>query len=229
MTQLKSLGKEQYRRIYKNHGAPDNLYGVPISDLKTIVKKVKKNHALSLELYETGQSDAMYLAGLIADEKKISAAELEHWAQTAPWYMISEYTVPWVAAESPYGWELGLKWIESPSELIQCAGWNALSGCLALYPDDKIEGDTVFQLLGRIEKTIHQSLNRVRYSMNSFVIATGTYYLPLHDRAREVAENVGKVSVDLGGTACKVPFAPEYIQKVIGKGIVGKKRKEVRC
>ena len=65
--------------------------------------------------------------------------------------------------------------------------------------------------------------------MNGFVIAIGTYVVNLTDKALEVANEIGKVSVDLGGTACKVPLATDYIGKVIDKGGAGKKRKTARC
>ena len=55
----------------------------------------------------------MYLAGLIADDDKITKEQLNQWADEAYWYMISEYTVPWVAAESRFGMELAMEWIES--------------------------------------------------------------------------------------------------------------------
>jgi hypothetical protein len=33
----------------------------------------------------------------------------------------------------------------------------------------------------------------------------------------------------MGGTACKVPDAAEYIQKVQKRGAIGKKRKTTKC
>ena len=33
----------------------------------------------------------------------------------------------------------------------------------------------------------------------------------------------------MGGTACKVPYAPEYIQKSMNCGSAAKKRKAIRC
>jgi hypothetical protein len=65
--------------------------------------------------------------------------------------------------------------------------------------------------------------------MNGFVIAVGGAVAPLADLAIATGEKVGTVSVDMGGTACKVPFAPEYIRKVHAKGNLGKKRKTVKC
>jgi hypothetical protein len=44
-----------------------------------------------------------------------------------------------------------------------------------------------------------------------------------------VAERIGKVSVDMGGTACKVHLATAYIKKTADKGTIGKKRKSARC
>jgi hypothetical protein len=47
--------------------------------------------------------------------------------------------------------------------------------------------------------------------MNGFVIAVGTYVEALTEKSKEVAKDIGVVSVDVGGTACKVPMANEYI------------------
>ena len=72
LTELKSYGDAQTKKTLMRHGAHEPVFGVKVADLKKILKKTKKNHELSLELYETGNSDAMYLAGLMADEKQIS-------------------------------------------------------------------------------------------------------------------------------------------------------------
>ena len=72
MKDLEAFGNEQTKRTHSRHGATGNFFGVKVGDMKKIVKKVKKDHQLSLELYATGNGDAMYLAGLIADEKAIS-------------------------------------------------------------------------------------------------------------------------------------------------------------
>ncbi|MCW3072994.1 MAG: alkylation repair protein [Flaviaesturariibacter sp.] len=122
LIQLKAMGSSNVQRIFDRHGVKDINYGVKIGDLKKIQKVVKKNHQLALELYETGVSDARYLAGLIADEKAVTKAELQHWLDTTESSSIFEYTIPWLAAESPYGWQLGKAWIASADEKKQTAG-----------------------------------------------------------------------------------------------------------
>lgn len=229
LKELESYGNEGTKRVYLNHGAKEPLFGVKVGDLKKIVKKVKKNHQLSLELFATGNADAMYLAGLIADENQISEEDLQQWASQANFYWVSEYAVAWVAAESRFGWELGLEWIESDKENVATTGWSTLSSFAGITPDDELDIEKYSQLLDRVEKEIHSSKNRVRYTMNGFVIAVGAYIEALHEKANAVAKNIGKVSVEMGGTACKVPLATEHIKKVVDRGSLGKKRKEARC
>lgn len=229
ITELKKLGSEQTKRIFMSHGAAEPFYGVKVGDMKLIQKKVKKNHELSLELFDTGILDAMYLAGLIAEPKKMTKEQLQHWAENGKWYMVWEYTVAWMAAESNHGWELALEWIDADSEGVQSAGWATLSCIVALKQDAELDITALKKLLKRVQGKLHKAHNRVRYTMNNFVISVGSYVAELTDTATVVAENIGKVHVDMGGTACKVPDAKDYIYKVIDKGYLGKKRKTVVC
>lgn len=227
MREMESYADERTKNTHLKHGAKEPLFGLKVADLKKILKKTKKNHELSLELYNTGNSDAMYLAGLMADEKKISKNELNQWVKKAYWYFLSEYTVPWLAAESPYGFELGLEWIKSPEETIASAGWSTLSNYASIT--DSLDLDIYGSLLEEVEKNIHNAKNRVRYTMNGFVIAVGSYIPELSDKAKKIALKIGKVDVYMGGTSCKVPLATDYIKKVEDKGRIGKKRKMARC
>ncbi len=218
IAQLKAFGSEQTKKTFLRHGAKEPFYGVKVEDLKKIQKKVKKNHELSLELYDSGISDAMYLAGLIADEKKISKAELQKWAETASWYMISDFTVPWVAAESAYGLELGLEWIKSDEEKIASSGWATLSSLVSVKPNSELDIALFSKLIEEVEASIHQAKNRVKQTMNAFLIAVGSYIPELTEKATQAGIRNGKIVVDMGDTACKTPYAPDYIKKVEDKG-----------
>lgn len=229
MDALKALGNEQTKKTFLKHGAKEPFYGVKVGDLKTIQKKVKKDHSLALDLYNTGNSDAMYLAGLIADEKQISVEELQSWVDKANWYMISEYTVAWIAAESKHGIEMANAWIEDKQEHIASAGWATWSNLLALIPNESIDVKYIQSLMHRVLNSIHDSQNRVRYSMNGFIISVGAYIPELADEALEIATKIGKVHVNVGDTACKVPDAFTYIKKVHDRSGTAKKKKKVRC
>jgi 3-methyladenine DNA glycosylase AlkD len=229
MQELEKMGSEQTRKTFTNHGAPADMFGVKVGDMKTIVKRVKKNHELAIGLYNTGNSDAMYLAGLIGDETKMTKADLNKWAKKSTWHMISEYTVPFVASESPFAWELANEWINSNRENVASAGWATLSAYVSITPDEQLDLSALKKLMAIIKKDIHQQPNRVRYTMNVFLISVGSYVRALTEDAKKVATYIGHVYVEMGKTSCKVPDAVDYMNKTIARNPLGKKKKTARC
>jgi hypothetical protein len=205
------------------------VFGVKIEEMKKIQKRIKKDYQLALDLYDTGIYDAMYLAGLIADDLRMTKQDLRHWIEGANCPPLGEYTVAWVAAGSHHGPELALEWIESGKETVAAAGWATLSCLVGIRDDADLDVAELKLLLARVQETIHQQPNRVRHVMNGFVIALGSYVKTLTDTALQTAAKIGVVEVDKDGTACKVPSAAEYIQKVRNRGAIGKKRKTAKC
>ena len=231
MVQLKKKGSEKTRKTYARHGmATERVYGVSMADLKVIAKTIKGQQALACQLYETGNLDAMYLAGMVADGSRMSTKQLDEWAEgAANLRMISEYTVPWVAVESQHARELAMQWIDSKKEHVASSGWCTYSGLLATKEDAALDLKEIEKLLGTVVKRIKNAQNRERYTMNGFVITVGTYVKPLLKQAKAAAEQIGEVSVDVGDTACNIPLATAYIQKAETTGRVGKKKKTIRC
>ena len=227
--QLKALSTENIKKMLLKHGAKEPVLGVKVEELKKFQKKIKKDYQLALDLYDTGIYDAMYLAGLVADDMKMSKADLNHWAANAKSVGIAEYTVAWVASEGKHGHDLALEWIDSKDEIVASAGWATLANLVALKPDAELDLAELEALLQRVRDTIHHAPNRVRYVMNGFVIAAGSYVKELTELALASGEKIGEVTVDMGDTECKVPFAPDYIRKVETRGAIGKKRKMARC
>jgi 3-methyladenine DNA glycosylase AlkD len=229
MTQLQSQGSESIKKILLKHGVKEPFFGVKVEYLKQIQKKVKKDYQLAKDLYATGNADAMYLAGLIADDDKMTQADLQTWADQAVSNNISEYTVPWVATGGKHGYEMALKWINSPEEYVAAAGWATLRDVVAVKPDNELDIPALKLLLSKVEQTIHSAPNRVRSTMNSFVIAAGSFVTALTEDAIATAKRIGTVNIDMNGTACKVPDVTDCVMKIKARGSIGKKKKTVKC
>ncbi len=229
MRLLESKGSEQTRKTFRRHGAPESMFGVKVGDLKPIAKQIKGDQALAMQLYATGNSDAMYLAGLVASGAEMKRSELDRWAKDATWHMISACTVPWVASEHPDAVPIALKWIDSPKALIAEAGWATLAAVVSVRKDEDLPIKEFAALLARVVKTIHAAPNRVRYTMNSFIICCGTYVAPLADKAMAAAQKIGRVEVDMGNTDCHVPDAATYMVKCRRGMPVAPKRKTAKC
>jgi 3-methyladenine DNA glycosylase AlkD len=229
LNELKALGSESYKRVIFKHGVSEPCYGVKIGDMQKIVKRIKKDYQLALALYDTGVYDAMYLAGLIADDAKMTKKDLTHWLKQAYCRPLAGWTVAWVAAGSSFGWELALEWIDSKETLQAVAGWATLASLVSVKSDEDLDLKQLKSLVKRVRKSIHQETDEVRYHMNAFLISLGSYVEPLLDEVLKAAEKIGPVTADLGDNDCKTPSITEYIAKVEKRGAIGKKRKTAKC
>lgn len=229
MAALEAKGSASVKTLWLKHGAREPFFGVKIGDLKVIAKPLKGNQELALELYATGNGDAQYLAGMVADGRRMTARQLQSWADRASWRMIAGTIVPWVTSEHPDGFALARKWIDAKQEAVVIAGWYSLGAIVAVRPDADLPVKEVGALLDRIAKTLPKCPDRVRQAMNGYLIAVGTYVAPLADRAIATARKVGRVEVDVGDTECQIPDAESYILKGRRGAAIAPKRKTVRC
>jgi 3-methyladenine DNA glycosylase AlkD len=229
INELEGLGSEGTKKVLRNHGAREPFFGVKIGDMKKIQKRIKVDYQLALDLFDTGNYDAMYLAGLIADDARMTKEDLQRWVTKAYCVPIAGSAVAWVAAGSQHGHDLALEWIESKDALTAATGWAVLSSLVSIKDDAELDLAELKRLLQRVQKTIHLAANAVRYQMNCFVIAAGSYVRSLTALAIETGEKIGKVSVNMGNNSCVAFYSPDYIRKVEKHGTLGKKRKSAKC
>jgi len=228
MEYLASKGSEQTIKIFRNHGCTSELFGVKVGDMKPLQKQIKTDHTLALDLYKTQNSDAQYFAGLIADPKEFSEDQFEEWADHATWYMITEYALAWNLAESEKCVSICKKWINSSSDIRKEAAWAALGAYLGITKDENLPKDWLMELLKKAESEIRKESGRVAYTMNGFVIALGGVE-GFTESCIEVGKRIGKVEIEMGKTACKVPYIPDYIDNMVKRGRIGKKKKTAKC
>ena len=207
---LENAGTAQNRKIYRRHGAGENLYGVSFADLGALAKQIKKDQTLAEALWRTGNHDARMLATMIADPKTISTDTLRGWAGDLDNYVLTD-ALSSLAAATPFAMELMRAWTPSEDEWAGRAGWMLLAQ-IAMRQADL--ADAFFlDYLAQIEAQIHSRKNRVRDAMNSALIAIGIRNTALKQAAVQSAERIGVVRVDHGETGCKTPDACGYIEK----------------
>lgn len=229
MQELEALGKERTKKMYISNGAHEPVFGVATGAMKPIAKKIKINQPLAEELYATGNYDAMYFAGVIADPKAMTEADFDRWMESAYFYMLSDYVVAVTLSESDIAQDVADKWIESGDELKMSAGWSCYCWLLGNRKDHEFSESKIATMLERVKTTIRESPERTKSAMNNFVYTVGVSYLPLHEMAVETAEAIGTVEMKRPNKKSTFLHAYENIQKEIEKDRIGFKRKYVRC
>lgn len=208
---LKKLGKPQTAAIYKHYGTGSNVYGVLTSEIAKLKKKIKIDHALSLELWKTGNAEARVLALQVADPAKVTQAHAKAFVADGQFPFVGWYLSDLVA-RTPVADKTMRDWMEKTDEHSREMGYSVLASRLKNDADAITDADAA-EMLATIEKEIHQSANWARYAMNSALIAIGVFKPALRKKAVAAAKRIGKVVVDHGETHCKTPDAAPYIVK----------------
>ncbi len=211
MRALEQAGSEQTRKTYARHGAKGPMFGVSFATLGALQKRIRKDHALALQLWDTGNVDARNLAMKIADPAEIAPADLDRWARENSFPMSALY-IGSLAQESPHGAAKAKAWLASKEATLRAAGWTLVA---VLANRDEQSPDTTYEdHLRQIERSIHTEQNAVRYAMNNALIAIGGRSPALRKAATAAAKRIGKVDVDHGDTSCQTPDAKSYIDKM---------------
>lgn len=229
MQELEALAKERSKKMYISNGAQEPLFGVATGAMKPIAKKIKINQGLAEELYATGNYDAMYFAGIIADPKAMTESDYDRWMDGAYFYMLSDYVVAVTLAESDIAQEVADKWIASGEELRMSAGWSCYCWLLGNRKDNEFSESKISDMLDLVKNTIHDSPERTKSAMNNFLYTVGISFKPLNEKAIETAKAVGIVEVKRDKKKSSFLNAYESIQKEMDRGKLGFKRKYVRC
>ena len=214
MQALEQAGTAQTAKTYRRHGVQGEIFGVLTSDLKVLQKKIKRDHTLAVQLWESGNYDARTLATMIIDPAQITEEQIDRWVQELTNYADTDYLAG-VVAQTPFILPKMQAWTAADGEWIEYAGWGLLNH-LAL--NDMTLPDSFFEpYLQRAENEIHTAKNRVRHGMNNLLICVGARSETLRPRAEAIARKVGKVKVDHGQTDCKTPDAITYIEKIYAR------------
>ena len=212
MAQLEAAGTAQNRKVYGRHGAAEPMFGVSYANLGKIAKPIKTNHALAVELWDSGNHDARVLALRVADPAAVGESLAGRWLRDVDNYILAE-GLGGLCAQSPHARELSDAWRDRSGEWEASTGWFIVT-CTAEDPGvwsiEELRG-----LLGQIEVEIGQRPNRVRHEMNGALITMALRDGNLRRSVIAAAARIGQVKVDHGQTGCKTPEVAPYVERTL--------------
>ncbi|AMV22018.1 DNA alkylation repair protein [Planctomyces sp. SH-PL14] len=212
LTQLESLGDAARRAHNTKTGAPDNQFGVKLGDLRAIAKKLKTNHELALQLWETGNVEAQLLATLIIKSKSLSADEVDKLTRSTTCAQVADWLNSYVVAEHPEKETLREKWMKAKDRWAARAGWNFTASRVNKGTADGLD---LPALLDRIEKEMPKAKPEVQWTMNNTLAAIGIHHPPLRKRALAIGEKIGLYRDWPVSKGCIIPFVPIWVEEMV--------------
>jgi hypothetical protein len=183
------------------------------SEIAKLQKKIKVDHALAMELWETGNVEARVLALQVADPEKMTRSGADGLLKDGPVRFLGCY-LSGLLARRPIAEETMHTWMKSQDEFPREMGYEIFGVRLKDDPNSVSDADAQ-KVLATIEAEIQRSPNWARYAMNGALISIGVFKPTLRKKAIEAAKRIGKVEVDHGETNCKTPDAVHYIEKAL--------------
>lgn len=211
LKQLKALGDERMRAQNKKQGAGDNQYGVKLGELRKVANKIKTDQKLALELWETGNVDAQFLATLIIKPNDLSTSELEQMVRSIDFVRVADWVNSYVVRKHPEKESLREKWSNDKNRWTARAFWDLTSERVGKKPD----GLDIKGLLDRIESEMLEAAPEVQWTMNMCLATIGIHFPKHRKRAIAIGEALGVYRDYPVSKGCTSPFAPIWINEIV--------------
>ena len=213
LKQLEALGNERMRAQNTKHGAGDNQFGVPRGEVRKLAKKIKANHQLGMELWETGNIDARFLAILLIKPKTLSADEMDWMVRSLTFVEVADWLSAYVVKRHPDKETLRKEWMATDDPMAARAGWSLTTERIVKSP----EGLDLSALLDRIESEMGNAAPEVQWTMNFSLAEIGIHFPNHRERALAIGETLGVYRDYPTSKGCTSPFAPIWINEMVSR------------
>jgi 3-methyladenine DNA glycosylase AlkD len=166
----------------------ENRLGVSIPELRKLAKEIGKSHDLALELWTTGISDAMILASLIAEPRKLTEKQMEEWVKDFNSWDICDQVCNNLFNEHSLVWKKIVDWSKRDEVFVKRAAFALISSLAVHHKEASDEKFIEFLQLVKLEATDNR--NYVKKAINWALRNIGKRNLNLNKAAIKVAHEL---------------------------------------
>jgi 3-methyladenine DNA glycosylase AlkD len=211
LEELNKLAYEKRKDMYLKQGIKENIIGVNLGDLRKIANKIKMDHSLALQLWETDVYEARVIASKLLDPTRLSLSDLERLitsTQSGP--VIDELSFQ-IFEQIDNQINLFDKWITNEDPRYKRAGWNM---GIILNHESKFNQEKLIEIVNNIENNLAQATLDYQFAMNRCLCEVGIKHDSLTEKCISVGEKLGIYKDMKVSKGCTSPYAPIWINTV---------------
>lgn len=211
LEELNKLAYEKRKDMYLKQGIKENIIGVNLGDLRKIANKIKMDHSLALQLWETDVYEARVIASKLFDPTRLSLSDLERLitsTQSGP--VIDELSFQ-IFEQIDNQINLFDKWITNEDPRYKRAGWNM---GIILNHESKFNQEKLIEIVNNIENNLAQATLDYQFAMNRCLCEVGIKHDSLTEKCISVGEKLGIYKDMKVSKGCTSPYAPIWINTV---------------
>ncbi|WP_280212423.1 DNA alkylation repair protein [Nocardia cyriacigeorgica] len=208
LAELAALDDPKMRAVNEKHG---DDHGVNLTKLRALAKRLKTQHDLARELWNTGDTAARLLSLLICRPKAFDRDELDAMMRQATAPKVQDWLINYVVKKNPHAEELRRTWFADPDPLVASAGWALTADRVVKNP----EGLDLTELLDLIEAHMKAAPDRLQWSMNTCLAHIGITNPDHRPRALAIGERLAVLKDYPTSPGCTSPYAPIWINEMV--------------
>jgi len=191
LKELKTKASEDRKRGNKFFGIDiENSLGVPVPDIRSLAKKIGKNHLLALDLWKTGIHEARILATMVDEPDKVTEKQIESWVKDLNSWDICDHFCGNMVDKTKFAWKKPFEWSKRKEEYVKRAAFSLIA-YLAVH-QKKVPDKEFFKFFPLIKKESTDERNFVKKAVNWALREIGKRSLYLNKETIELAEEIGE-------------------------------------
>lgn len=173
-------------------------YGIGLTRLRKLARKVGRDHALAGELWSSDNYDARTISMLIDEPKKITRAQAEQQVEQLDVGLLVHVYASCNAtlAKVDFVVELAQQWMDSDDNVRRRCGYNLLYELSKDKRKKELDDPFFLEYINRIRHTIHDQGYRVAQCMQGALLGIGKRNKDLNTAAIEALKAIGPVATD---------------------------------
>ena len=215
-------GLENWKKLGADTGGLKS-FGLGLTQLRKLAKKIGKDHKLALQLWRTKNHDAKIIGLLIDEPKQITREQAESQVEEVDAGMLAhvfsscDATLP----KTAFAFDLAAEWIVSKDEKRRRCGYGLIYE-LSKKPNHKGMTDGFcLERIADIDRLVSQEESGVKLSMGAALMGLGKRNKKLNRAAVKVAKRIGPIDYNSDDSNCE-PFdvlkhlTSDYLKEKLG-------------
>ena len=180
-------------------------YGIGLTKLRAIAKKVGRDHDLAIKLWNERNHDAKIVGLLIDEPKALTREQMEEQVDGAGPGMLSHALTACgaVLPKSPIAFETARDWMASKDPVRRSCGYGLVYELAKDKKDKRLTDEFFLGCIEKIGKTIAKEENWVRVAMGGALMSIGKRNKKLNAAAAKVAKAIGPIHFCDGDKKCE--------------------------
>jgi 3-methyladenine DNA glycosylase AlkD len=189
LAELRSLGSEANRAGMAHFGIKtDRAFGISMAVLKPLARRLKRNHRLAADLWQSGYHEARLLAVLVEEPDKVTVAQMDRWARTLDSWDICDQACARLFVRTPFVEDAIRRWTKDEREFVRRAGF-ALIAAYTVH-GKSVPDERFVPFLDLIEEHATDDRNFVRKAVNWALRQIGKRSMALQGPALSLARRL---------------------------------------